>query len=425
MTPPNQPVEKLFRNEVLQAQSTRLLGQIILTPRVSMAWLSAFALLIGVAIVSLLVFGSYTRRSTITGQLLPASGVIRVHTPQQGVVLVKKVVEGQLVKKGEVLFVLSSDRLGTGAGEIQADIARQIEERKRSLEAEVVRNRNVEADEVRHLTRQAAMLQAETESIEKQIEQQKLRLDLALDARKRYEGLANQDYIAREQLFQKESELSEQQSKLQALQREALVSKRQLALTLREIENGRQRNANQNALLQRNISSVQQEFTEVDARRRVVITAPESGRATLVVAEVGQLVDASKPLVNVVPENARLEARLYAPSRTIGFVRAGDPVQIRYQSFPFQKFGQYAGTVMSVSNNAVNSAELAGFAIPDAPAGELVYAITVALQQQQVNAYGKPMQLQAGMRLDADILQESRQLWEWMLEPVFSVTGKM
>jgi len=426
LKPPNPPpVEKLFRNEVLQARSTRLLGQIILTPSVSTAWLSAAALLIGIAVVCLLVFGSYTRRATVTGQLLPTSGVIRVHTPQPGVVLEKRVAEGQLVQKGEVLFVLTSDRVGTGVSEIQADIGRQVEERKRSLEAEVNRNRNVEADEVRHLTRQAAMLKAETESIEKQIEQQKLRLDLALDARKRYEGLANQDYIAREQLFQKEAELSEQQSKLQALQREAIVSQRQLALTLREIENGRQRNANQNALLQRNISSAQQEFTEVEARRRVVITAPESGRATLVVAEVGQVVDVTKPLLNVVPENARLEARLYAPSRTIGFVRAGDAVQIRYQSFPFQKFGQYAGTVTSVSNNAVNSAELAGFAIPDAPAGELVYAITVSLAQQQVNAYGKPLALQAGMRLDADILQETRHLWEWMLEPVFSITGKM
>jgi len=54
-----------------------------------------------------------------------------------------------------------------------------------------------------------------------------------------------------------------------------------------------------------------------------------------------------------------------------------------------------------------------------------VYAITVSLAQQQVNAYGKPLALQAGMRLDADILQETRHLWEWMLEPVFSITGKM
>ena len=416
---------KLFREEVLEARSTRLLGEILLTPRPSVTVLALASAAIGLAIVLFLVLGSYTRRSTVTGQLLPSAGVIRVHTPQAGVVLDKAVSEGQLVKKGQVLYVLSSDRLGTGSQEIQADIGRLVQERSRSLTSEIARNRVVETDEVRHLARRADTLRAEGESIERQIGQQKLRLRLAEEAHKRYEGLANQDYIAREQLFQKEAEVSEQQSRLQALQRDALIAQRELATTLREIENTRVRNANQNALLQRSISSAQQESTEVEARRRVVITAPETGRATLVVAEVGQAVDVTRPLLNLVPEDARLEARLYAPSRTIGFVRAGDRVQIRYQAFPFQKFGQSEGVVESVSNNAIPGTELTGFSVTDLPAGEPVYAINVTLKQQNVLAYGKPWTLQAGMRLDADILQETRKLWEWMLEPLYSVTGRM
>ena len=124
------------------------------------------------------------------------------------------------------------------------------------------------------------------------------------------------------------------------------------------------------------------------------------------------------------PEHSRLEARLYAPSATIGFVRPGNLVQLRYQSFPYQKFGQHEGRVQSVSNNAVSSSELAGFTSADIPPGEPVYAITVALTQQAVTAYGKQWPLQAGMRLDADVLQETRRLYEWVLEPLYSITGK-
>ena len=163
----------------------------------------------------------------------------------------------------------------------------------------------------------------------------------------------------------------------------------------------------------------------MEAKRRVVITAPEAGRATLVAAEVGQAVDGTRALLNLVPADAKLEARLYAPSRTVGFVRPGDTVLLRYQSFPFQKFGQPEGVVTSVSNNAVTSTELAGFQIPDVPPGEPVYAIVVRLKEQNVTAYGKAWPLSAGMRLDADILQETRRLWEWMLEPLYSVTGSM
>jgi len=416
---------KLFRDAVLKARSARSLGQIILTPQARTTWLVLIAAVLGVLVVVFLTFGTYTRRATVTGQLVPTAGVIRVHTPQAGVVLERKVNEGQVVNKGDVLFVLNSDRLGSGAREIQADIGQQVDERRRSLEAELARNKGVEAAEIGHLERRAGTLRAEQQSIERQMDQQRIRLKLAEDARKRYQGLADQDYIARDQLFQKEAELSEQQSRLQALERDALVAQRELATTLREIENTRVRYANQNGLLERGVSSAQQELTEVEARRRVVITAPESGRATLVSGEAGQSVDTTRALLNLVPSDAKLEVRLYAPSRTMGFIRAGDTVLLRYQSFPYQKFGQHEGVVASVSNNAVTSTELAGFQIPDVPPGEPVYAIVVTLKQQNVTAYGKQWPLSAGMRLDADILQETRRLWEWMLEPLYSITGSM
>jgi len=417
--------EKLFRDAVLRARSARSLGQIILAPHATTAWLVLVSAVLGAAIVLFLVYGSYTRRATVTGQLTPSAGVIRVTTPQAGVVLEKKVAEGQLVNKGDVLYVLTSDRQGTDAREIQADIGQQVGERRRSMEAEVARNRITESTELAHLQRRVATLRSEADSIARQMDQQRVRLKLAEDARKRYQGLADQDYIARDQLFQKEAELSEQVSRLQQLERDGLVAQRELAATQREIDGTRMRYDNQNALLARGISSAQQELTEVEARRRVIVTAPETGRATLVAGEVGQSVDPTRPLLNLVPKGAKLEARLYAPSRTIGFIRPGDSVLLRYQSFPWQKFGQHEGVVESVSNTAATSTELAGFQIPDVPVGEPVYAIIVRMKEQNVTAYGKAWPLSAGMRLDADILQETRRLYEWVLEPLYSITGAM
>ena len=424
-TPTTDVPAKLFRAEVLQARSPGLMGEILLTPRLPVTLLTIGAALMGIAVILFLVLGSYTRRATVTGQLLPSSGVIRVHTPQAGVVLEKHVAEGQSVGKGDVLYVLGSDRLGTGTREIQAEIGREVDDRRRSMEAELARDRAAETAEVTYLERRAATLRGEILAINGQLEQQAVRVRLADEARARYQGLADKDFVAREQLFQKEADLSEQQLRIQSLRRDALVAQRDLALALQEIANTRSRHASQQALLLRGISSSRQESTEVDARRRVYITAPEAGRATLVLVEVGQAVDPARPLLTVVPANARLEARLYAPSATVGFVRPGNTVQLRYPSFPYQKFGQQEGVVESVSNHAISGIELAGFAIPDTPAGEPVYAITVRLKDQQVAAYGKQWPLQAGMRLDADVLQETRRIYEWVLEPLYSITGRV
>ena len=162
----------------------------------------------------------------------------------------------------------------------------------------------------------------------------------------------------------------------------------------------------------------------MESRRLVVVTAPESGTATLVSAEPGQLADPLKPLVSIVPANSPLEARLYAPSRTVGFVRVSDTVSLRHQAFPYQKFGQQMGVIAAIATTAVPSTELVGFNLPDTTAGEPVYAITVKLAAQTMMAYGEPRALQPGMRVDADILQETRKLYEWLLEPLYSISGR-
>ncbi|MNG20774.1 hypothetical protein D3C84_1050580 [compost metagenome] len=56
---------------------------------------------------------------------------------------------------------------------------------------------------------------------------------------------------------------------------------------------------------------------------------------------------------------------------------------------------------------------------------ELFYRITVALDSQHIQVYGQPQPLQAGMLLEADIMQDKRRLYEWALEPIYSVTGKL
>lgn len=415
---------RLFRTEALDHQRTHVLGTIVLTPRLSTLWLSAAAAALAVALILFLLLGSHTRRVTVSGQLLPAAGLMRVHTPQAGVVLDKRVADGQVVKKGDVLYVLSSDRLGDGARELQADIARQVGERKSSLEQEIQRSQRLQSEELVSLQRRADALRGEAQAIAAQIEQQKTRLQIAEDTRRRYQGLADQDYIAREELMQKEIDLTEQRSRLRGLERDALGVQRELAATQQELGNAQLRSTGQLAQLRREVSNTEQQLTEVEGRRRVLITAPEAGRATLVTAEVGQSVDGNQPLLTLVPASGELQARLYAPSSSIGFVQPGDVVLLRYQAFPYQKFGQHEGVVDTVSTSAVSPVELANQPVAELPPGEPVFAIQVRLRSASVLANGQARPLQAGMRLEADILQERRKLYEWVLEPLYSVTRR-
>ncbi len=101
---------------------------------------------------------------------------------------------------------------------------------------------------------------------------------------------------------------------------------------------------------------------------------------------------------------------------------------MRYQAYPYQKFGHAKGKVITVSKTALPANEISAIANQgggNQQNSEPLYSITVELASQTINAYGKQQKLQSGMLLDADVMQEKRRLYEWVLEPLFSLTGKL
>jgi membrane fusion protein len=128
--------------------------------------------------------------------------------------------------------------------------------------------------------------------------------------------------------------------------------------------------------------------------------------------------------MSIVPADASLEAHLYAPSRAIGFLQPGQPVYLRYQAFPYQKFGHHEGIIDSVSRAPFNGAELTSRPAASTQANEPVYRVVVRLKKHAVTVNGQELALQPGMQLDADVALERRRLIEWMLEPVYKITGR-
>jgi membrane fusion protein len=115
------------------------------------------------------------------------------------------------------------------------------------------------------------------------------------------------------------------------------------------------------------------------------------------------------------------------PSRAVGFIKPGMTALLRYQAFPYQKFGQHAARVREVATTSVRPEELptSAAAMPGASQSEPVYRVRLELDQQTVRAYGAAMPLRSGMLVDASVMLERRKLYEWVLEPVFSISGRL
>jgi len=416
----------LFRREVLEARENAMFGEVMLRSPVSFTVWCAIATALAAAVVALLVFGQYTKRTRVVGITVPAAGVLKVTTPQPGIVVERHVEEGQQVRAGQVLFVLSSERTmeasGPGGG-AQAAILEQLERRRASLGDELARRLRIIDEQAIATARRFADLQLEAAQLRKELATQTAREASAAEQLARYEELARQSFVSSLTARQRRDELLEQTARRQALERSLLAVQREAAAAAAELKQMPLRSEQQQAEVRREMSALQQDIVGAEAARRVVVMAPQDGVVTVIAAERGQYVG-PQPLATLLPGASPLEAHLFAPSRAIGFVEPGQSVRVRYAAYPFQKFGQYEGIVMQVSRTALAPPELPpqlGLLQPT----EALYKITVRLASPVVMAYGKAQPLTAGMQLEADVMQDRRRLIEWVFEPLIALGRKI
>jgi membrane fusion protein len=424
---PQEPAagERLFRPEVLRERQAQWLGTVLLAPR-PLHWSFGALALLTIAVVLAALFGaSYTKRARVSGWLVPQQGLLRVVAPRAGVTTTLLVREGAQVAQGQPLAELSAEEYSAALGDTQARAASALDTQRSSLEAERARFAELLLQQRAALARRVTALAGEGDSLRQEIAVQQGRLALARQWEARIRELQGRGYVSEQQVRTASEAALDQAAKLRALERSALALERERASAASELEQLPLKSAAQEALIARSLAATGRELAEVEARRALVIRAPQAGVVTALHAAAGDAVTPAAPLLSILPQGAVLEAHLYAPSRAVGFVQAGQAVLLRYRAYPYQKFGHARGVIRSVSRSAITPQELPPvFAAGSATPAEPLYRITVGLERQAIDVAGRAYPLQAGMQLDADVLLERRRLAEWLLDPLYTLSRR-
>jgi len=95
---------------------------------------------------------------------------------------------------------------------------------------------------------------------------------------------------------------------------------------------------------------------------------------------------------------------------------------LRYDAYPFEKFGQYSGRVSAVSEADVPTLDLGSTVAVTQPNDKrTTFRIRVTLDQEYVEAYGNRIKVRPGQTLAADIELDRRRLIEWMFDPLYAL----
>ncbi|MBN6111956.1 HlyD family secretion protein [Xanthomonas bonasiae] len=409
----------LFRKEAIDAQRRGWLGEISLAQPVRF-WLSAvFAAMAAFSIISFLCFGEYSRRSRVFGELVPDLGLSTVVAPSAGVVARLDVEEGDQVQRQDGLLTVNVPRV-TSSGQ---DAAFTLIEAQRARITSVgamseFQDRQLAAQQEGARAQRSAMMR-ELSQIESEIQTRGEQVRIGRETVARYRSVEDEHYVSLVQINQQEQSMLEMINAQQALQRQATSLRRNLAELEQRLAEIPEQRLSAKAATDRDLAALKQETVRMEADGELLIRAPVTGLVASRLVEAGQAVQAGQPILSLLPSGSELRAQLLVPSSAIGFVKKGDRVLLRYQAYPYQKFGTHLGTVIRISRSALTVTQEQG------DSKQSVYRVLVSLDQQGVLAYGKTEPLRPGMQLEADIMGERRKLYEWLLEPLYSVTGRL
>ena len=419
--------QPLFRREVVAERQTQWLGTVLLEPRFAGGVFVSCAALLATAVLGFVVLGSYTSKARVNGLLVPRSGIVKVFAPMTGVVTQVRVHEGDAVAKGAPMLAVSAELSSETQGATRAGVVGRLTRRRDSLATETQAQNTLSGRQRADMRRRLDALRGEQAHIGSELDLQRQRLKLSQAGLRRDEQMRVRDLISLPRLVQSQQDNLDQAGKLHALERARGALLQEQAVLEGQLGEMPLKLDSQLNEIGRNVAALEQELIEAESRREIIIAAPQDGTVSGIQAELGGHANLNAPLLDIVPAGSGLEAQLFSTSKAIGFLLPGQKVRLRYQAFPYQKFGSYEGTVASISHSAVNPSELtqqlAGLTSLFA-ANEPLYRITVALSSQTALAYGEAVALHPGMQVEADILIENRRLIEWMFDPLFTLTGK-
>lgn len=410
----------LFRKEAIKQQETKLQGSIIIPRSMPMSIIIWFLFLILASLLTFIYYGSYARKETVRGYIVPELGVTKLYANKDGIIENIFITEGQFVKKNQELIRISSGIQLPDGTPAKTSFLKSVNKQIDGLNTRLDLLKTQKIENLKKLHSNLNGLKDSFDSAKKQSRIQNKLLKLSKKQLKITKKLKRKGVLSKISLMKVQENHYRQEEKYEFNNQQLNKIKNEIEHKKISIKNYPSKIANNIAILQSELLERKRERTQLEIQSGRTIRAPVSGYISSISTHFGENIKASKLLISMLPDDAILVAQLFVPTRAIGFVEKNQSVRILLDAFPYQHFGVIKGTIRHVSRTIIMKDEAP---IP-LEENEPIYKISVTLDNQSINAYGKQHSLQSGMMLSAEVILGKRSLIEWLIEPILSFTRK-
>ena len=415
----------LFRREAIAHQSERLTGAITLAQPLSIKITTLILVAIATAIIVFLFSAEYSRKETVRGFLMPSKGVIKSYANQAGTIEKIWVKEGDKVTKGQSLATILVQQSNSEGVDLSTQIADLLNAQDSLLNDEITQHQALEVQEILSLKSQKIALKSEQTALKNQLALSAEKLTLLNQRQLDFNQLNQSGFLSKLEKERQQQALLDAKQEEQNMARLLLQQTNTLSQIEFNIENVPQQYRLRINGLKRQQGDLHRQLAQTASNYTYTITATNDGIATGIQVVEGETLSQSKaqstPLLHILPEGSELVAELLLPTRSAGFVALGNTTRLRFDAFPYQRFGFIKSEIVRIDQTLIAPNEIQLPIVLQEP----VYRLRAKLNRQNVEAYGKQFKLKSGMLFEADIMLEKRTLIEWLLEPIYSLKGRI
>ncbi|MEG3133976.1 HlyD family secretion protein [Rouxiella sp. T17] len=419
----------LFRPEVATQQQSQWLGKALLLKGWP-PWITVFVTLIFIAsLLAALIFASYARRISVSAEIITQPQTINLFSPEQGVIAKLLVSNGQQVSAGTPLYQIDLSRI-TQAGNASTSTLAAINKQHNQLDDIIAQLESNKRATLANLQQQLEQYQQAQLGLNKMVASSQEGLNAMRASLASYNTSLQRGLITTDQLNNQRYLYYQQQSSLQSLNAQVIQQSLQISgLQSAKVTKGADFD---NQILQSRYQQqgLDREMAQADVRNLLMINAPSAGSVSSLSVTAGQMVNAGDSLAQLVPASGSAFYLIaWLPDESRPYVKPGDTISVRYAAFPFEKYGQFPGKVLSIAAAPSTDKEMIGYI--SAPRGSngaingTYFKALIALNEASVSWHGQKLTLTSGMQAQTTLFLEQRPLYQWMLSPYYSLKNSV
>ncbi|QGN36175.1 HlyD family secretion protein [Klebsiella oxytoca] len=418
-------LSKIYRKEAIEYKKHHWKGKALLLAGLP-AWLVVLlSFFFIITLIATTIFFSFTQRIDVRGEVITLPHSVNVYAPQQGFVIAQYVKVGEIVTKGQPLYEIDISR-NTSTGNVSAAQITVINEKISNAEDIITKLNHNKVETTLSLEKQLKTTSDSLKETNRMLATAQTGLKKMHDNLSSYDKYLSDGLITKDQYNYQHSLYFQQQSTYQSL----VSQKMQLESQITQLNSDKITKIadfdNQISSQQNQINDYKNQLVESNANGNIIIKATTEGRIESLTVTKGQMVDNGSSLAQIKPTgNIEYYLILWLPNNSIPYVKPGDIINISYDAFPADKFGQFPGEIISISSVPTSRQEMSEYTNVSNGTNQqelALYKTIVKIKNKTFKYNGKTLSLSNGLKAQAVVFLEERPLYMWMFTPVYKIT---